>query len=99
MRRSARQDAGIPPHVGQDYHFSSENPGKAAITSAVLLVCFTRHRSEFALLPEEEREQRKYKEGEREKERKKNTEEEVEIETFPHIAIRERLLAVSLILG
>lgn len=36
MRPLARQDAGILVHVGQDYHFSSVNPGEAAITFGVL---------------------------------------------------------------
>ena len=36
MRPLARQDAGILAHVGQDYHFSSVNPGEAAITFGVL---------------------------------------------------------------
>lgn len=53
MRWPARQDAEILLHVGQDYHFSSVNPRKAAITSEVFLVCFTCHRFETALHEEE----------------------------------------------
>lgn len=73
------QDAGILVHVGQDYHFSSANPSKAAITSAVPLVCFTRHRSEFTLLAEGEP---KYIEKETERNRENASERDQNISKF-----------------